>query len=753
MELAWEPASRVRARIAAAVVPPDGAPVTVGSITLMSHQRDAAWVVRQAIARWGGALLADPVGTGKTWVALAVAQDYSDVVVVAPAALRSRWRDALATAGRLAAFHSFESLPRAVVDQHPPAALVIVDEAHHARNASTQRFDTLARLTWGRPVLLLTATPVHNRASDLHTLCSLFLGHAAERLPADTLAQLVCRRIDVAPAGMPSVDAPTWLPIDDDPAMLALLRDLPPPVPPSDGGSAGALGTLALLRQWASSESALLAALERRLTIGVAMELRLAQGGTLTRAELRRWIVEAGTVQLGLPLVDDGLSADLSTTIEQVRAHLHGLRNAREHLLRRAPLDRQRIAHVRRVIAEAPSARCVCFSHSVDTARAIYRALAPGVRTALLAGAETRIASGAVARDEVVRQFAPGAHSATAPAMRIDVLVATDVMSEGVDLHDAGVLVHLDLPWTMARLEQRLGRLRRLGATHEHLRQVAFEPPGGAGRMLRLLDRLTRKAGIASRLVGDDPLALALPHHRRNVASSPAEGASRLRALFEPWLGERSCEGQQSCGGITRAAVVGSIIGDGACLALVDCGDGARIILRSMGEVIQDAQRIGNAVASCLTNAPDIAPGESQRRTLQLNVRAILSWCRRRAEHLDLLGPGAASVQRRVVRRLATLREQRGRHARRDIAERLARTAAVVLRSRGAGVERWLEAWLFAHATQDITTNTLRELHAALDPRAPPLHAARQPHVMAALLIVPAHARCACAGTRDSPTA
>ncbi|MBC7894601.1 MAG: DEAD/DEAH box helicase, partial [Cytophagaceae bacterium] len=705
-------------------------------ITLMPHQQDAMWLVRQSMARWGGALLADPVGTGKTWVALAVAREYADVVVVAPAALRARWADALTIAGRAGTFRSFESLPRAPVDRDPRGALLIVDEAHHARNPATRRFDALARLAWGRPVLLLTATPVHNRARDLHTLCSLFLGQAAVHLPADMLARLVCRRLAVGPAGLPDMDPPRWLPLDDDAEMLALLRDLPPPLPPSDGGPAGALGSIALLRQWASSESALLAALERRLTIGVAMESRLAQGGTLSRSELRRWIVETGTVQLGLPLADDRLAPDLSTSIEHVRAHLDGLRAAREHLRRRGSLDRQRTDLLRAVIDDAAPTRCVCFSHSIDTARAMYRALSPTCRTALLAGPETRIASGAVTRDEVVRQFTPGTREASR-AMKIDVLVATDVMSEGVDLHDAGVLVHLDLPWTMARLQQRMGRLRRLGSTHRRLQHVAFEPPGGAGRLLRLLDRLARKAGIASRFVGDDPLALALPRQRATQARSPADDASRLRDVLGPWRAPwLDLPGATRADVTTFAAITGNV-DESACLALVDLGDGPQLLLRTAGGVTSDAHRIARFVTGVDLERPEIEPGAGQRRAMQLNVRAIAAWCDRHAEQLELLGASHGDTQRRVLRRLAGLRAGGARHTLRALASRLARTSDVVLRSTGAGVERWLDTWIHAHSETRIDASCLDALHDMLAPRARPSRAPTTVRVLAALLLVP----------------
>ena len=46
-------------------------------------------------------------------------------------------------------------------------------------------------------------------------------------------------------------------------------------------------------------------------------------------------------------------------------------------------------------------------------------------------------------------------------------LLTTDLASEGVNLQDASVVVHLDLPWTAARLEQRVGRVARLASAHD----------------------------------------------------------------------------------------------------------------------------------------------------------------------------------------------------------------------------------------------------------------------------------------------
>ena len=193
--IAWRSAdaTTVREQIARACLSHGSAADRLGTIVLRDHQRDAAARLRESIDRFGGALLADDVGLGKTYTALAAVGDARPLLVVAPAALASMWRTALDAARVPADFVSFESLSRRRPDCGEPA-LVIVDEAHHARNPHTKRYARLAELTRTAPVLLLSATPVHNAAADLHALLALFLGTRAERLTRAQLSACIVRR-------------------------------------------------------------------------------------------------------------------------------------------------------------------------------------------------------------------------------------------------------------------------------------------------------------------------------------------------------------------------------------------------------------------------------------------------------------------------------------------------------------------------------------------------------------------------------
>src|ERR1700712_111290 len=87
----------VRGEIARAVL--DGAEVVpriLGDVTLRPHQHAAAVRLLALISSRGGAMLAEPVGVGKTYTALAVAaRTGGETLIVAPAALRDMWSESL----------------------------------------------------------------------------------------------------------------------------------------------------------------------------------------------------------------------------------------------------------------------------------------------------------------------------------------------------------------------------------------------------------------------------------------------------------------------------------------------------------------------------------------------------------------------------------------------------------------------------------------------------------------------------------
>src|SRR2546427_739477 len=108
-------------------------------------------------------------------VALALGEPFALVV---PAVLVDQWRGLLERYGSGAPIITHESLSlnrcRPLPPSTAPCRLFIIDEAHRFRNPLTNRYRALAKLVVGARVLLVTATPVHNRIADLLHLFRLF---------------------------------------------------------------------------------------------------------------------------------------------------------------------------------------------------------------------------------------------------------------------------------------------------------------------------------------------------------------------------------------------------------------------------------------------------------------------------------------------------------------------------------------------------------------------------------------------------
>lgn len=705
---------------------------TLGEITLLRHQRDGARRLRAILAQHGGALLADEVGLGKTYTALAVARDVTRVLIVAPAAVRTMWQEASTRCGVATTVVTYEQLS---AGRMPPAThweLVILDEAHRARSPATRRYRALAQLTLGVPVLLLTATPIHNRRADLDALLALFLGAGSATLDDAALSALVVRRrVEDVGAHLPSLHALRRHEVPPAPAVLEALRTLPPPLPPADGGVAESLVALQLTRAWCSSDAALTSAIRRRLATAAALEHALSCGRLPSRRDLAVWTAATdGSVQLAFPelIAAPAPSADVVPLLEVVRRHAEGLSNLRTLVRGSAARDTHRFAQVRRVLAECADRQSVVFTHSAETAEAAYRALRDTTRAALLTGRLACIASGPVTRQELLDVFAPG----DAPPRRrddiarIDVLVASDVLSEGVDLHGAAVVIHLDLPWTVARFEQRLGRLRRLGSRHDAVEAHLISPPVDAGELALTLHHLARKARLVTTTVGSSSIMLGADawdasradgHARAPIASRHAmlRTLQRLERLATalgatprvtpcvtpaPHGFETPPAGVVDATHITRCQVEGRTTS--IALALVSRDGDAHLVIAEgdqvtiePGRVVATLQALADGFASLEAAGGSVATWETSaaRGPLLPIERGLLRWCdQQRAQRQ--LSPDVAHTSpphRRLLRALSSVVARAPRGERPAIARRAADGRQLALSCAGAGVESLLD--------------------------------------------------------------
>jgi hypothetical protein len=178
--------------------------------------------------------------------------------------------------------------------------------------------------------------------------------------------------------------------------------------------------------------------------------------------------------------------------------------------------------------SELRGQKVLIFSYFKDTARYLYQNLGhpddeagqkfvkqlEGVRI-------RRMDSDASPKDRtrIVQGFAPKANKKSewiGTEKEIDVLVSTDVLSEGQNLQDCGYIVNYDLHWNPTRMVQRAGRIDRIGTEFDTLWIYNMFPDAGLERLLGLVESLSRKIADIDQAGFLDASVLGEAVHPRN---------------------------------------------------------------------------------------------------------------------------------------------------------------------------------------------------------------------------------------------
>jgi superfamily II DNA or RNA helicase len=556
-------ASRRRTAEAAAAALLDSHPWTglraalAANIRLLPHQLEPALAIFSGQTK--RILLADDVGLGKTIQAglvlaeLRARHELTRALIVTPAGLRDQWEGelgdrfdlpvrrvdagALSQAGRtLPPWTDFWSLPAITVLsidllKRPEVCaqvrqtvwdLVIVDEAHHARTATDR--GAAAALVCGRArhVVLISATPHGGDRAAFEGL--LDLGRLTPSEPGMRVFHRTRGAVSpgVAPRRTRNVNVRVSA---AERRLFAILDRYTSRVwRESQGRAAGADARLAMivLRKRALSSAASLARSVSRRLMALAghepfddrTQLALGFEDTLD-GELIADDAEPGPV-LNTPGLD---SAD-----DERRLLARVLTAAHE-----ASRDESKRALLTRTLSRTREP-VIVFTEYRDSLEEIARALGAHGVTYLHGGLMP------AARRAAVDAFTTG---------RARVLLATDAAAEGLNLHHrCRWVVHYELPWNPVRLEQRTGRVDRLGqARRVHAWRLIGAGTDESRILLHLEQRAASSEEEVARAVFEGAPAgaehrAAGPGHRAVSADAVREAArlQHLRVLrrFQP---------------------------------------------------------------------------------------------------------------------------------------------------------------------------------------------------------------------------
>ena len=161
-----------------------------------------------------------------------------------------------------------------------------------------------------------------------------------------------------------------------------------------------------------------------------------------------------------------------------------------------------------------PNRKLLIFTTFKDTAEYLYDNLSEltselNLNMALISGDMTRTTSGENKFNDILTNFAPRARGRSDEVSdTIDLIIATDCISEGQNLQDCDTVLNYDIHWNPVRIIQRFGRIDRIGSNNVAVKMINYWPTEDMEVYLRLRNRVESRMALADATASgdDDPL-------------------------------------------------------------------------------------------------------------------------------------------------------------------------------------------------------------------------------------------------------
>ena len=404
---------------------------------------------RKVLRQLGGrALLADEVGLGKTIEAGLIIAEYlargmvQSMLVLTPASLVSQWQSELSDKFNIATITTDNRDPQQPIDEfwtnnpriiaslntaksakHYPHVtsrtwdLVVVDEAHHLKNRTTLNWKLVNALN-KRFILMLTATPVQNSLIELFNLLTLLKPGLLQ-----TEAAFKKEYVDSRNGRVPK----------NPEKLRSLMREVMV-------RNTRALVDVKLPKRFATTITVTPAAGEEKLYQDLSEYLRSSEE-KLDRLSRTNLLMRAGS--------SPGALAD---SLKQLTKRLPD--EELKSLARRAAQVKQvEKAKVLVEMLSKSSQKTLVFT----THKATSTYLAQTLQAANIPFAEFTGGMSLKQKDEAIAAFRDN----------VSVLLASETGGEGRNIQFANAIVNYDLPWNPMKIEQRIGRIHRIGQTQD----------------------------------------------------------------------------------------------------------------------------------------------------------------------------------------------------------------------------------------------------------------------------------------------
>lgn len=549
----------------------------------LKYQIDAVLQAKQKLDAYNGVFISDVVGLGKTYICAMLANTFpkaSYKLIVCPPVLVEYWSGVLQEFGvsryDVVSLGKLDAVITKGVNKYD---YVFVDEAHRFRNSGTESFTVLHQICRGKKVVLISATPLNNYATDIENQIYLFqnkhsgtingiknlegffrglnselnkyhkgtieyknkMRENAAILRDRLLRHIMIRRTrseivanyssDMEQQGLtfPKVGNPKAITYEfdeqTDEVFTQTIEDI-------KGFTYARYTPLIYLKDTKKYATLLVGQHNMGGFMKGVLVKRLESSFYAFRKTLDRFIksydrfiqmYETGVVYIGdyknlYDMLDNGDDENLKELIEQGEfmrfetkefdtkflANLHkDLSQLRtwKTLWNQIDVDPklEELKHCLQADPVMVGKKVILFTESLETAEYLYANLIDLYqgRVAYYTGS-----SSSATKDEIEDSFNPKNKEKNND--KYDLLITTDVLSEGVNLHRANVLINYDLPWNPTRIMQRVGRINRVGTEFDRIYVYNFFPTAQAKRQLPLEERILEKIQGFHDTLGED---------------------------------------------------------------------------------------------------------------------------------------------------------------------------------------------------------------------------------------------------------
>ena len=175
-----------------------------------------------------------------------------------------------------------------------------------------------------------------------------------------------------------------------------------------------------------------------------------------------------------------------------------------------------KINKLKEILESNQGKKILIFSQYVDTVDYLYRNLKSFISSkdqiidCVIGSNESTPLGTDHSTDKKINLFAPktNEYEIKSEDVPIDILIATDSLSEGVNLQDSSIVVNYDLPWNPMKIVQRVGRVDRIGST-EQTNVFNILPDERLDVFLTLLEKLKSKIENVVNIIGKESYILS----------------------------------------------------------------------------------------------------------------------------------------------------------------------------------------------------------------------------------------------------